>query len=232
MDQPLFSEVPDDGSDDIVRQGEDTLRRLKELEIDVKVVLDALRAGDHAARQADQFSPKTAAGIQRWTNTVQELRRGMATKGWICEDPRNSPRFIRPDHRVSIGIATGDLNTGVPEPIHGPSNAHPMGATMEESILRNLSRQVHGQAAIKEIEEFVSQEQARTLQAAPTTWILLYRRTEKYGLRSELSLPRHTVDSYISRWSERLILPEERFIDERVPLDADSEDVYFEIREA
>ena len=226
MDEPLFDGEFGNRSFGPVRQGEDCLRRLRELEIGIDRVQHALRAGDHAARQADEFSPKTAAGLQRWTNTVQELRRGLATGGWECEDPKNSPRMVRADQAVSLAVVTGDKHTGVLA--HPPRNAHPLGATLEDSILRNDSRQVVGQQPIKEIDEFAQS----VLEESSTTWLLLYRRTAKYGLRAEISLPALTDDHVIAEWKERLILPEEQFVEERTPLDADTDDVYFEINEA
>lgn len=226
MDEPLFDEEFGNRSFDTVQQGESCLRRLRELGSGIDRVQHALRAGDQAARQADEFSPKTAAGLQRWTNTIQELRRGLATDGWECEDPKNSPRLVRADKAVSLAVVTGDKHTGVPE--HFPKNAHPLGSTMVDAIRHNDSKQVAGQQPIEVVDSFAK----GILELNSITWVLLYRRTAKFGLRAEISYPALTRDRVITDWKERLILPEEKFIEENTPLDADTDDVYFEIREA
>lgn len=226
MDEPLFNGELGTRTIDTVQQGESCHRRLRELGIDIDRVQHALRAGDQAARQADAYSPKTAAGLQRWTNTVQELRRGLAIDGWECEDPKNSPRLVSADKTVSLAVVTGDKHTGVPERF--PKNAHPLGSTMEDAIFLNAPRQVAGQQPIELVDEFAR----GVLELNSTTWLLLYRRTAKFGLRAEISHPVLTHDRVITNWKERLILPGEKFIEENPPLDADTDDVYFEIREA
>lgn len=98
----------------------------------------------------------------------------------------------------------------------------------EDAILHNDSSQVVGQLPIELVDSFSK----GVLELNSTTWLLLYRRTAKFGLRAEISHPVLAHDRVITDWKERLILPEEQFIEENTPLDADTDDVYFEIREA
>ena len=226
MEEALFGDEFGAQPLNTVRQGEDCVRRLKELGISQEKVQLALRAGDQAARQADKFSPKTAAGLQRWTNTVQELRRGLAIDGWECDDPKNSPRIVSADGKVSLAVVTGDSCTGVRD--QTPQNAHALGSMMEDSILNSDAKQVVGQQTIDVIDDFAT----KVLETGPTTWLLMYKRTAAFGLRAEISRPALVHDRFIHSWKERLIMEEELFFDEDVPLDADTDDVYFEIREA
>lgn len=136
---------PTNDSDRPVWQGADARQRLGELEIDLESILAGLRAGDLAERQTDEFSPVTAAGTERWNHTVQELRRNLAMLGWRVQNPNNSPRIVRPDGELSIAVVSGNANTGNPN--REPSNAHALGPTVDESVLRNRAREVVGSSS-------------------------------------------------------------------------------------
>lgn len=221
---------PTNDSDRRIWQGADARQRLNELEIDLDSVLAGLRAGDLAERQTDEFSPVTASGTERWNHTVQELRRNLAMRGWRVQNPNNSPRIVRPDGRLSIAVVSGNANTGNPN--REPSNAHALGPTVDESVLRNGTREVIGQFALDGVEDAAVEDAVNRLAFGPTTWILLYADEPGFGVRAELSHPNMTDDSFVSHWQERIIIPTETPPDETLPLETPIEDVPFDIREA
>jgi hypothetical protein len=213
-----------------VWQGADALQRLSELDIDAEAITTAIRAGELSARQADEFSPVTAAGTQQWNGTVQELRRNLAIDGWLVRNPNNSPRIVRPDGQLSIGVVSGNYNTGVP--FKQPRNAHPLGPTVDAAVARNRFGEVAGQLALDSIEDAAIADAASTPRLDPNTWILLYVNDPITGVRAELSHPDSTGDRFISHWRERIIIPMENTMDETLPIETPVEDVHFDIREA
>lgn len=86
---PDIASAPTD--DPVVHDGDQALRRLEQLGVDIDRLDAALDAGDVAARQATEFSPVMAAGMMRWLITVQVLREGLADDGWAFSEDRNSP---------------------------------------------------------------------------------------------------------------------------------------------
>ena len=221
---------PTNDSDRPVWQGADARQRLGELEIDLESILAGLRAGDLAERQTDEFSPVTAAGTERWNHTVQELRRNLAMLGWRVQNPNNSPRIVRPDGELSIAVVSGNANTGNPN--REPSNAHALGPTVDESVLRNRTREVVGQFVLDGVEDAAVEDAVNRSALGPTTWILLYAGDAATGVRAELSHPNMTDDSFVSHWQERIIIPTDTPPDETLPLETPIEDVPFDIREA
>lgn len=220
----------DDSSAPRIWQGEDALNRLSGLGIDSEAIFAALHAGDVAARQADEYSPVTASGTERWNHTVQELRRNLAMQGWHVQNPNNSPRIVRPDGELSISVVSGDERTGNPD--KEPRNAHPLGQTVDESVFRNRAKEVTGQTVLESVEDDAIEHALRTGHLDASTWILLYFDEPGTGLRAELSYPHATADGYVSAWPERIIIPLEQPMDELLPLETPVEDVEFEIREA
>ena len=213
-----------------VWQGADALQRLSELDTDVEAITIALRAGELSARQADEFSPVTAAGTQQWNNTVQELRRNLAIDGWLVRNPNNSPRIVRPDGHLSIAVMSGSHNTGIA--FKQPRNAHPLGPTVDTAVVRNRFGEVAGQLAFDTVEDAAIADAAAAPRFDAGTWILLYTNDPVTGVRAELSLPDSTGDRFISHWRERIIIPTENTMDETLPIETPVDDVHFDILEA
>lgn len=115
----------------MVLTGDASERRLRELGIEPVRLLDALDAGDIAARQADVFSPVTAAGMLRWLETVRMLRQGLAADGWVLNDDRNSPRVIDPSDKVAVLPVSGTADTGLVDGT--PKTANQRGAASSRS---------------------------------------------------------------------------------------------------
>ena len=211
-------------------QGPDALQKLNDLGIDLDAVTTCLNAGDLAARQADEFSPVTAEGTERWNHTVQELRRNLAKFGWRVRNPNNSPRIVRPDGRLAMAVVSGNKFTGIPH--SSPKNAHSLGRTLDESVLRNRTKEVIGQLVLTPVEDAAIEDAVNSRRIDSTTWILMYFYDPVAGLRAEISLPRYTFEGFISDWTDRIIIPTEAPLDEMLPLSVPLEDVPFDILQA
>lgn len=201
----------------IVREGNDAFRRLAELGIAGERLFAALDAGDMAARQADRFSPVTAAGMLRWLTTVQELRRGFAADGWELNDDRNSPRVIDPSGKLAIVPVSGTADTGM---VFGsPKTANPRGAASSRAV------HVNGQLEFSVTVALLADMAAEKTEGVES-WFLLYYRSEDDELRSELSLPVRITDrGIVDAWRERILLPARAFGAEvALPSDAGGDD--------
>jgi hypothetical protein len=201
----------------LVREGTDASRRLSELGVGLARLSAALDAGDQAARQADRFSPVTAAGMLRWLTTVQVLRRGFADDGWEINDDRNSPRVIDPSGKFAIVPVSGTADTGIAT--GSPKTANPRGVASSRAV------HVNGQLEFSVTVALLADMAAEKTDGVQT-WFLLYFRSEDDELRAELSLPvRITDKGIVDVWLERIILPAQTFGPEiALPNDAGGDD--------
>lgn len=232
MSEPPLFDFPIHNT--ILRFGGDAEERLEELGIPLSVLHEALTAGDVAARQATEDSPKTAAGLQRWMSTVQNLRRGLRAEGWTLSDPANSPQIVSPSGIVSLAVVTGDLETGSTEPGSEPRNLRPFGPTLASAIEKNRAKQVRGQLEITDVVEAALARTISTYDGTPIQWVLMHHRSSDGKLRAEVSLPTSGEGRFIRRWRERIVLPPLDFEGPTIPADSDltSDDVDFDILEA
>ncbi|SNS54063.1 hypothetical protein SAMN06309944_0712 [Micrococcales bacterium KH10] len=200
----------------VIHEGSAVQQRLAHLGIAQKRLDDALDAGDSAARQADRFSPVTAAGTYRWMSTVQLLRMGLASDGWNLNDDRNSPRIIRADGKVAVIAVRGTSGTGLRD--GEPKTANPRGNATSRAV------QINGQLefAVTALLADMSAEKTSDTQ----TWFLLYFPGQDNELRAELSLPVMINDKgVVGAWTERILLPGRNYgADKVVPLDASGDD--------
>lgn len=209
--------------DTIVYTGVAARARLAELGLVLDVLEAALDSGDVAARQADEFSPVTAAGTYRWMETVHGLREGLASHGWTCSDDRNSPRVIDPTGRVAVLAARGTPDTGLVD--GDPKTARPRGGASIRAV------QINGQLAFDVVVAQLADLAAERARGV-NTWFLLYFRSESDELRAEVSLPVRISDTgFVEKWAERILL-EPRSFDAARPLPRDAgggDDVEFDL---
>ena len=206
----------------LVREGDAAVRRLLELGIGLDRLDAGLDAGDVAARQADLFSPVTAAGTLRWMETVRMLRQGLAADGWVTNDDRNSPRAINPAGTLAVIPVSGTADTGVAD--GAPRTANPRGRASSRAV------QINGQLEFSITALLADMAGEKT--DAIATWFLLYYRDQNDELRAELSLPvRISEKGVVDAWRERIMLPSRTFgAAQMVPRDAGgSDDVEFDI---
>lgn len=199
-------------------------RRLMQLNVPIERLNAALDAGDVAARQADEFSPVTAAGSLRWMETVRMLRQGLAADEWTLNDDRNSPRVIAPSGRLAIVPVSGSADTGL---IDGtPRTLNPRGEASSRAV------QMNGQLVLDLGGEGLLPDMSAEKLASVATYYLLYYRSQGDLLRAELSLPVSITDKgLVVGWRERILLPPRTFgAEEVLPRDAgDDDDVEFDI---
>ena len=214
----------DPSHEPIVYEGQDAVRRLADLGLAVEVLNEALDAGDVAARQANRFSPVTAAGTLRWMETVRMLREGLAIHGWDVNDDRNSPRSIAPSGDLALVAVSGTVGTG--QPGGTPRTANPRGKASARAV------QINGQREFNLNFTAMLADMSAEKTSGLGTWFLLYYRSQDDELRAELSLPvRISERGVVDSWLERIILTPRSFGAEvDLPADAGgSDDVDFDI---
>ncbi|MBB5913117.1 hypothetical protein BJY24_001984 [Nocardia transvalensis] len=171
---------------------------LANLGLTVDILHAALDSGEQAASSATKYHPLLTAGMERWIATVAGLRSRLVQElEWTLEDPKGSPRVVRPDGELSIMVIGGTIGTGQ---LDGPtpSNKNRRGPSTGESVNSNqlalpldISIPITGTGP----EEIL-------------TWVLLYYRAKDPNeTRAELSLPSKVVKNRIVEWEYRIILP-------------------------
>lgn len=174
--------------------------RLRDLHPDLNVTLfrNAINGGLSARNDVTRASAPTAAGIQQWLKTVEDMRNLLAALQWHLHEQQNCPFVSSPDRAISIVVMTGNSETGK-DGFDDPTNQAEKGAVAERFVQENL----------KQLDLF-NQESfklAKRRQKTTQVWALLYHydKTSK-EVRFELSLPTNFSRRKITRWGERVIL--------------------------
>ena len=195
----------------IPESSDDCEKRLAELGVRLDQLHDALRAGEEARRLTTANDPRNAAGTQDYFRRIRVLReRKIAEDGWARLDLNLLPLVVNPARTIAIGVLLGDYRTGWPGPYH-PRSRRPVGEGKIRLVARNqqqmaLFPEVHNAQEVDQDSEDLSRLQA---------WFLIsYRRLfgDHVTISSELSLPFQIGETnYITRYAQRIPLPELRF---------------------
>jgi hypothetical protein len=205
---------------------DDAAEYLRQMDIDIADVRQAIEAGDIAAGNKTKHHPVIAAGMSRWLDTVGLLRARLARGQWVSSDPRNRPVS---DHReLPYGLSTvgATEQTGIADHPSGPCAARRKGIGTAEAVGTTMPWIT--------VETLRRQDPAAVTGAPPAgNWFLLYYR-DADGVRTEISLPRGFEGGQFTGWVVRVILPEWRPADgaaTRKPLDVGGQDVDFQVSE-
>ena len=170
--------------------------RLAELGLDVEILHRAVRAGITARATRTVLAPRTAAGTDLYSYTVEELRLLLAPSGWTAEFAGGQERTVSPDRLTSIVFSTGVGDVGDPDPAARPRTAYPKGPLMRDAVTENLG--------------FVQEELPIGLpprgDGRRLCWVLLVK-VEPGVAHLELSAPDGMRDGVVVSWAERIPLP-------------------------
>lgn len=184
----------------IIDEPADVEVRLRELHSDLGPVLlrDAINGGLRGRNETNHASAPTAAGVQQWLKTVEDLRTLLATAHWHIHEQKNCPFISSPDRRISIVVMTGNSETGK-NGIDEPTNQAEKGAVAEGFVYNN-NRQL-------ELFNSVSFQFAKEHQRETQVWALLYHYDKVLKeVRYELSLPTGFGNKKITNWGVRMLL--------------------------
>lgn len=173
--------------------------RLQELHPDLKAILfkNAIRGGLVGRNEVTPASAPTAAGVQQWLKTVEDLRTLLATLQWHIHEQQNCPFISSPDRSISIVVMTGNSETGK-NSLEDPTNQAEKGAVAEGFIQKNRQLELFNHGSFKLAKE--SQKETQV-------WALLYHYDKVLNeVRFELSLPTGFSNKKITEWGVRLIL--------------------------
>lgn len=173
--------------------------RLQELSADLVVSLltNAIQSGLGARNDTTRASAITAAGLQQWLKTVEELRFQLSEKKWRIHNERNCPFISSPDHSISIVVMTGNSETGK-QGFEDPTNQAEKGAVVEGFVQSNHQLDLFNQDSFK---------LAKSKQKETQVWAFLYHYDKTLNeVRFELSYPTGFGKKKITEWGERLIL--------------------------
>lgn len=173
--------------------------RLQELHPDLKTVLirNAIRGGLGGRNEVTRASAPTAAGVQQWLKTVEDLRTLLAALQWHIHEQQNCPFISSPDRSISIVVMTGNSETGKIG-FEDPTNQAEKGAVAEKFAHQNSQLELFNRDSFK---------LAKDKQKETQVWALLYHYDKVLNeVRFELSLPTGFDNKKITEWGERLIL--------------------------
>ncbi|NMZ24829.1 hypothetical protein HBO02_20645 [Pseudomonas proteolytica] len=173
--------------------------RLRELHSDLSVALfrDAIMGGLSGRNEVTRASAPTAAGVQQWLKTVEDLRTLLATAHWHIHEQQNCPFITSPDRLISIVVMTGNSETGK-NGFEDPTNQAEKGVVAEAFIQKNQQLELFNRESFK---------MARDNQKETQVWALLYHYDKALNeIRYELSLPTGFGNKKITAWGERMIL--------------------------
>ena len=173
--------------------------RLQGLHPDLRTILfkDAIRGGLGGRAEVTRASAPTAAGVQQWLKTVEDLRTLLATLQWHIHEQQNCPFISSPDRSISIVVMTGNSETGK-NGFEDPTNQAEKGAVAENFIHQNRQLELFNHDSFKLAKEKQKETQV---------WALLYHYDKVLNeVRFELSLPTGFGNKKITAWGVRLIL--------------------------
>lgn len=172
---------------------------LRGLHPDLKAILfhDAIRGGVGGRNDVTPASAPTAAGVQQWLKTVEDLRTLLAALQWHIHEERNCPFISSPDRSVSIVVMTGNSETGK-NGFEDPTNQAEKGAVAESFVHQNSQLELFNRDSFNLAKERQKETQV---------WALLYHYDKALNeVRFELSLPTGFDNKKITKWDVRLIL--------------------------
>jgi hypothetical protein len=203
--------------------GVDARRRLAELGVESKALLDAAGRGLAAAASFTPNHPAIAAGFMAWAETICALRDALLPLDWERVDEGNLPLTVNFEGTVAITVATGDEDTG--RESGSPCTKSKKGPRVARAIAAN------------QLQLFpIPVKLPQTESAGRATWLLLIHRDYiARELRAELSRPiAMGEDGRVDAWAERIILDavpfDESFSFEPAPDAPQGPDVDVEIK--
>lgn len=173
--------------------------RLRDLHPDLIASLfqDAIRGGLGGRNDVTRASAPTAAGVQQWLKTVEDLRTLLAALRWHIHEQQNCPFISSPDRSISIVVMTGNSETGR-NGFDDPTNQAEKGAVAESFVQQNSQLELFNRDSFN---------LAKEKQAETQVWALLYHYDKVLNeVRFELSLPTGFDNKKITEWGIRLIL--------------------------
>lgn len=173
--------------------------RLQELSPDltIKLLYNAIQSGLGVRNDTTRASAITAAGVQQWLKTVEEVRTLLSERQWHIHDEKNCPFISSPDRSVSIVVMTGNTETGK-QGFEDPTNQAEKGVVVEGFVQSNLQLELFNQGSLK---------LAKAKQKETQVWAFLYHYDKTLNeVRFELSYPIGFDKKKITAWGERLIL--------------------------
>lgn len=177
----------------IVHEGWSAAARLGTLGLDLDTVLEVVRIGERVRAEATDNDPLTAASVDAYRYRVRALRDSYPQ--WTVDRPQNVELTVSPDGTRSILTRAGDAGVGIRDADPQP----------KKELGRGTSALVGSELLLFGPEWLQAQHVTRP---EHETWMLLVYASPTV-IRAELSLGIETDDAgRVSRWFERIILPE------------------------
>lgn len=164
-------------------------------DLNTRLLRDAILGGLTARNDVTRASAPTAAGVQQWLKTVEDLRTLLGRERWYIHEQKNCPFITSPDRLISIVVMTGNSDTGW-DGTEDPTNQAEKGAVAESYIQKNQQLELFNQDSFR-----LAKDKSKETQV----WALLYHYDKALNeVRYELSLPTGFGKKKITSWGERI----------------------------
>lgn len=158
---------------------------------------DAIVGGLSRRNEVTRASAPTAAGVQQWLSTVENLRTLLASAQWHIHEQQNCPFISSPDRVTSIVVMTGNTETGK-KGFEDPTNQAEKGVVAESFVQKNQQLELFNRSSFS---------LTKNNQQETQVWALLYHYDKALNeVRYELSLPTGFSKKKITDWGERILL--------------------------
>lgn len=181
-----------------VYEGEEAEARLRELQLSVDVLGQAIEAGDTARGQCGPFHPAQCRGHRLWGDTIASLRELTINSGfsWSPDSSDRLESTHNTDLDVAVTVMGGDQRTG--QRGRAPRVRRRRGPVTRDRVVHN---------AFAGSVLFSLPGDRPDGAAPPELWILLLHCDEE-AIRCELSRPvGFDEHGRVARWAERILLP-------------------------
>lgn len=209
----------------IVHQPLDVRGRLAKLGLNQDTLWDALRAGLHYKANLTEYNTAAIRGIGAWDAINRRLGEGLHPLGWTRREPGKFAITVHPEGEWCVAVLGGDEATG--QSHLRPTNKYPFG-TRERKRTRRVV--IDNQVAVGQQSHFSRALPSVWAQPFPilTYFLVHYIDPDAQLVRAELSLPTYLPDAFITKWHERIILPNPADLSPSIsfalPKDSDPED--------
>lgn len=179
----------------IVHEGWSAAARLGTLGLDLDGMVEIVRIGERARAEATANDPLTAGGFDAYRYRVRGLRDRYGATGWTVARPNGVELAVSPNGTWSILTRAGDAGVG----IRG-GDPQPKG-----EIGGGTAALVDGGSPLLFAPEWLQAQ--HIARPEHETWMFLVY-SSAFVVRAELSLGTETDTGRVSRWFERIILPD------------------------
>lgn len=182
----------------LIHVGAAATTRLYELGLTPDILTESAKAGIGYSAQFTAHDPPSTKGIGVWGKVIRSHRDQLVPEGWELSRRDNYETTVSPSGVYALAASSGNHHTGNPD--ETPVTQSQKGPGTVDIIRRN-------QTSFSMIMSTFPRPD--TGENPLLTWLqLYYYNEEEEEIQTELSIPAEiSIDRYVTKFQERIILP-------------------------